>query len=91
MLTLAGESDQQSFDQKVRYFDVLDLKGEVQALLEKLNVDNYNINYYNYTGNVDFEVEYKVKNELFARIIKFSDSYLKSFDIEKPVIVCELL
>ncbi len=90
LLTLAGENDYYTFNQKVRNFDVLDIKGEMQMLLEKLHIDNYNINYYNYTGNVDFEIEYSIKNDVFAKIIKFSDSYLKSFDIERPVIVCEL-
>jgi phenylalanyl-tRNA synthetase beta chain len=90
LLTLAGEYDNNTFNQKARNFDILDIKGEVQALLEKLHIDSYNINYYNYTGNIDFEIEYSVKNDVFARITKFSDSYLKSFDIERPVIVCEL-
>lgn len=90
LLTLAGENDLQTLDSPIRYFDVLDLKGEVQVLLEKLNIDNYKINYYNYSGNVDFEVEYKIKDDIFAKIIKFSAKYLKTFDIERPVIVCEL-
>jgi len=90
LFTLAGEFDVESLDIKPRYFDLLDIKAEVKALLEKLNVANYNINYYNYSGNFDFQVDYEVNGVLVAKIIKFNDKFLKSLNIEKPVIVCEI-
>ena len=90
LFTLAGEFDVESLDIKPRYFDLLDIKAEVKALLEKLNVANYNINYYNYSENFDFQVDYDVNGVLVAKIIKFNDKFLKSLNIEKPVIVCEI-
>jgi phenylalanyl-tRNA synthetase beta chain len=89
LITLAGDYDVESFDVKPRYFDLLDIKAEVKALLEKLNIANYNINYYNYNGNFEFQVDYRVNGSLISKISKFNDKFLRSLDIEKPVIVCE--
>lgn len=89
-VTLAGEYDGKSFDQKRRNFDILDMKAEVEALLEKINIENYNTNYYYYTGQFDNIVEYKIGDDVIAKIYEFSDKVLKEFDIDKPVIVCEL-
>ncbi|MCI0449346.1 MAG: hypothetical protein L0Y79_06105 [Chlorobi bacterium] len=91
LFTLAGEFDVESFDIKPRYFDILDMKAEVKALLEKLNVANYNINYYNYSGNFDFQLDHNVNGVLVAKIIKFNEKFLKNLNIEKPVIACEIL
>lgn len=89
MLVLAGEYDVKSSDIKPRYFDLRDIKGELKALLEKLNIANYNINYYNYNGNYEFQLEYAIKGNILAKISKFSEKFLKKIDISKPVIVAE--
>jgi phenylalanyl-tRNA synthetase beta chain len=90
LLALAGEYDVESTDIKPRYFDLLDIKAELKALLEKLNIANYNINYYNYKGNFEFQLEYEIKGNIIANISKFSSKFLKKLDIEKPVLVCEI-
>jgi phenylalanyl-tRNA synthetase beta chain len=90
LITIAGENDISAFDQKSRYFDVLDLKGEVQVLLEKLNIANYNINYYNYSETIESAIEFSYRSDVFLKILKFSESYLKTFDIERPVIACSV-
>lgn len=89
MLVLAGEYDVKSSDIKSRYFDLRDIKGELKALLEKLNIANYNINYYNYSGNFEFQLDYAIKGKIIAKVSKFSEKFLKKIDISKPVIVAE--
>lgn len=89
-LTLAGESDFHAVNQKSRYFDIFDLKGELKALLEKLNIDNYKLNYYNYKDFYDFRIDYFVKEVVFASIYSFSKKVLNNFDINKPVIIGEI-
>ena len=92
MLTMAGEYDQQSLNQKSRYFDIFDLKGELKALLEKLNIDNYKLNCYNYKDFYDFKLEYQSKEICYLReFISFQKKYLITFDIDKPVIVARYL
>ena len=90
ILVLAGEIDVESYDVKPRYFDLLDIKAEVKALLEKLHIENFKINHYNYTGNYEYIIDYTIENEIIAKIVKITDKYLKSIDIEKPVIICEI-
>lgn len=89
MLVMAGEYDVESYDIKPRYFDLLDIKAEVKAFLEKIHIEYYKINYYNYTGNYEYIVEFTVKDGVIAKIFKISDKFLNSIDIFKPVIVCE--
>lgn len=89
LLTLAGEYDVESTDIKPRQFDLLDIKAELKALLEKLNIATYNINYYNYSGNIEFQLEYEINGNIIAKISKFSSKFLKKLDIEKNVLVCE--
>lgn len=90
LLTLAGNYDVESADTRPRYFDILDIKAEVKGLLEKLNVEFYNINYYNYTGNIDFQLNYDVKGISAAVVSKFSERFLKKLNIDKPVLICEI-
>jgi phenylalanyl-tRNA synthetase beta chain len=90
MLTLCGEYDVESVSQKTRSFDIFDLKGELQVLLEKLHIDNYKLNHYNYSEIYAFSTEFTVKEKVLACIFKFSDKCLKIFDIEKDVYGCEI-
>jgi phenylalanyl-tRNA synthetase beta chain len=90
LITIAGDYDLKSFNQKSRYFDILDLKGELKALLEKLNIDNYKLNYYNYADYYEFKIDYVVANMVIASIYSFSKEILNQYDIEKPVLSCEI-
>ncbi len=90
LLTECGEYDVESINQKSRSFDIFDLKGELQVLLEKLHIDNFKLNHYNYNEIFDFSTEFVIKDKIAARIFKFSDKYLKIFDIDKDVFGCEI-
>jgi len=90
ILVLAGEYDVESYDIKPRYFDLLDIKAEVKAFLEKLHIENFKIFHYNYTGNFEYVLNYSLNDEIIVKVFKLSDKYLKSYDIEKPVIICEI-
>ncbi|MGA2668604.1 MAG: phenylalanine--tRNA ligase subunit beta [Ignavibacteria bacterium] len=89
-LVLAGEHDMEAVNQKLRQFDVFDMKGEVQMLLEKFNIDYYNLNYYNYTENYEYRIDFELRDRVIASVFQFSDRVLKFFDIENTVIGCEL-
>src|SRR4030095_12963285 len=89
LIALAGYFDIESHETKPRYFDLLDIKAEVKAFLEKIHIEYYKINYYNYTEIYEYMLEYVKGDEIIAKIMKISDKYLKSQNIEKPVIICE--
>lgn len=90
LLTAAGEYDFESVSQKSRSFDIFDLKGELQVLLEKLHIDNYKLNDYNYSEIFDFSSEFSVGDKVFAKIFKFNNKCLKIYDIDKDVYGCEI-
>jgi phenylalanyl-tRNA synthetase beta chain len=90
LLTIAGEYDLESVSQKSRSFDIFDLKGELQVLLEKLHIDNYKLNDYNYSEIFDFSTEFSLSGKVFARIFKFNSKCLKIYDIDKDVYGCEI-
>jgi len=89
-MILAGEYDYYTPNMKSRYFDIFDLKGELKALLDKLNIDNYELNYYNYKDFYDYKLEYLFKDVVFAAVYSFSKKILDIFDINKPVIIAEI-
>ncbi|RPI12939.1 MAG: phenylalanine--tRNA ligase subunit beta [Ignavibacteriae bacterium] len=90
LLITAGDYDELAVNEKGRSFEIFDIRGEVQALLEKLNIDNYKLNYYNYNNFFDYGVEYTIGKQILARVFKFSKKCLDAFDIEKPVFGCDL-
>ncbi len=90
LLTAAGEYEVESVNKITRSFDIFDLKGELQVLLEKLHIDNFKLNHYNYTELFEYSTDFAIKNKVIARIFKFSDKCLKIFDIDKDVFGCEI-
>jgi len=90
LLTMAGEYDYETLSQKARSFDIFDLKGEVQVLLEKFNIDNYELNDYNYIENFEHSIEFCVNKQQIAKAYEISRDLLAVFDISKRVLCCEL-
>lgn len=90
ILVLAGNYDIQEIGKKDREFDVFDMKGEVEAMFEKFNIEINKLNDYYYGDYYDYRIDYFNENVLIATIIKFSKKLLKCFDIDRTVIVCEI-
>ncbi len=76
--------------EKGREFDVFDMKGELEMLFGKFNIEINKLNDYYYSDYFDCRIEYFNKNVLIASIVKFSKGFLKKFDIERSVITCEI-
>jgi len=92
MLVMAGEADMSSVDVKSRNYDIYDMIGEAEGLFEKLRVVNIKkFDYYSHNSVLESVVEYKTRNNTVARITGFSKKFLQSLNIERPVIVCEIL
>lgn len=89
-LTLAGEYDLKALNQKQRDFDVYDMKGEVEMLLAKLNIDYYNINDYNYSEKFDFYIDYIVRDKVICKIFQIDNKKSEFFNINPDVIFCEI-
>lgn len=89
-MILAGDHEASYVNEKSRLFEIFDLKGEVKALLDKLNIDNDKLNYYNYGDYYDYRVEYLSGNRSLGSIYSFSSQILQRYGISKPVFCAEL-
>lgn len=85
---LTGETDKNSFDEVHKHFDYIDIKGELEMLLSKMNIENYEIIYY-YEDNLFFEI--KKNDKVLGRIYNFDASSLsKNIGIENDVYIVEI-
>ena len=90
LLINAGEYETEHYGTKTRDFEVEDIKGELEMLLGKFNIEINKLNDYYYSNYFDCRIEYFNNNVLIAAIVKFSRNFLKKFEIPGSVIICEI-
>jgi phenylalanyl-tRNA synthetase beta chain len=84
---LYGRNDLDYYSNKDDRFGMMDIKGEMEMLMFKLNLEIYRYIYYNKESNV---LEFKVNNEVFGMISEVETRILQLFDIKNDVYICEL-
>lgn len=91
-ICLTGKLVDKNWKEQAIQSDIFYLKGLVEALLEKLSLDNINFTSYYASENDFYSIEIKVfiDKTYIGSLYKMTDSYLKKFDIEKPVFIAEL-
>ncbi len=93
ILVIAGKFDLISSIKNadfLRNFDIFDLKGELEMLLAKFNIEINKFNDYYYSDFYDCKIDYLRGNVLQATLIQFSGHFLNKFDISQPVFACEI-
>ncbi len=91
---LSGINDLRSFDVKEREYDVYDLKGEVEMFMNKINIENYDLNYYNVTGNDCKIADVLINKAITGSIYRFTEddghfvekeqtAYIAEFDFDE--------
>jgi phenylalanyl-tRNA synthetase beta chain len=91
---LSGINDFRSFDVKDREYDVYDLKGEVEMFMNKINIENYDLNYYNVIGDDCKIADVLINKVITGSIYRFTEdgghfvekeqiAYLAEFDIDE--------
>lgn len=90
-ICLTGKLVDKNWKENAIQSDIFYLKGLVEALLEKLSLDNVNFTSYYASENEFYSIEIKVfiEKTYIGSLYKMTESYLKKFDIEKPVFVAE--
>jgi phenylalanyl-tRNA synthetase beta chain len=91
LLVLSGNERPPGYGAVPRKVDLFDIKGEVEALLEKFCLDKYRFIYYDTSGRIDetsFNIE--INNTYAGYIAKLSKHWLEKFDIDEDVFFCEL-
>lgn len=90
ILIFADKYDLEDINQKNREFDISDVKGELEMLLKKFHIEINELNDYYYDDYYDYKIDYFNQNGLIASCVKFSRNFLKNFDIDKSVVICEI-
>ncbi|MFC2092833.1 phenylalanine--tRNA ligase subunit beta [Bacteroidota bacterium] len=88
-LALSGKRDKMSFNEPDVYFDIYDLKGELEMFLSKLNLDNLVLFCYNDKEN-NIVVDLIIGNLLIGKVNKVSNEMLNLFDIEQDIYFSEI-
>ena len=88
---LSGNFDLVSFNTPERSFDIFDLKGELEILMSKLNLENFRLFYYN-EGNINknIQIDISVNDKKIGQLYKIGKELLDIFDIEVNVYLCEI-
>ncbi|HRE41116.1 MAG TPA: phenylalanine--tRNA ligase subunit beta [Ignavibacteria bacterium] len=91
---LYGNDDKKTHNLNNSKFSIFNLKGEVEMLLAKMNIENIKLFYYNdlaYSSNfIEVSVSTKNKNDkpdVIGKIFKISQDVLEKFDIESDVFI----
>lgn len=89
-ICLAGKSDKYKFGEPSNNFDYFDLKGEIEMLFSKLNLENQRLfYYYESQNNTRFECVVKLDNNYFGKIRLIGKDILEVFDLEFNVLIAE--
>jgi phenylalanyl-tRNA synthetase beta chain len=90
-ICLTGKLIDKNWKENAIVSDIFYLKGIVEALLEKLSLDNINFTSYYASENAFYSIEIKVfiGKTYIGSLYKMTEDYLKKFDIEKPVYIAE--
>lgn len=90
-ICLTGKLVDKNWKENAIASDIFYLKGIVEALLEKLALENVNFTSYYASENEFYSIEIKtfIGKTYIGSLYKMNENYLKKFDIEKPVYVAE--
>jgi len=91
-ICLTGKLVDKNWKENAIQSDIFYLKGIVEALFEKLSLDNINFTSYYALENEFYSIEIKIfiDKVYVGSLYKMTESYLKKFDVEKPVYIAEL-
>jgi phenylalanyl-tRNA synthetase beta chain len=86
---LSGSDDKKSFNLKERNFDIFEIKGELEILFSKLNIENNELIYYNEeSGSGYFDI--KINNASIGKLYILNNRDNPEFEIENDVFIAEL-
>jgi phenylalanyl-tRNA synthetase beta chain len=91
LILLSGRTAKPQFNAGSREVDLFDLKGEIEALLSKFNLDKYRfISYDSATALIESALAVEINGTYAGLLGKLAKSVAERFDIEDEVFVSEL-
>lgn len=88
-IVIAGNWNQESWNQKQEKVDILQLKGTLEQILRRLKIQDYQLDL-NPTTYEDNGIDYNLQENKIAHLAKLSSTLLKKFDIDKEVYYAEI-
>jgi phenylalanyl-tRNA synthetase beta chain len=89
-MAVSGRFDAELLYGGSRKFDIFDLKGEIEMLMFKLNLENYQFFYYNNQPLNEIKIEIALNDKKIGNIYKADKHLLNEFDIEEDVYYAEI-
>lgn len=90
MIVMSGRKDNVRFFSGEEWFDLFDIKGEIEMLLSKLNLENYRLFYYNDNNFDDVRIDISLNDIVIGTINKADRTMRKEFEIENDVYFGEI-
>lgn len=90
IIAIAGKRDSELIYGGDKNFDIFEIKGEVEMLLSKLNLENFALIYYTDKDLTGHKIGININNELAGVIYDVNSSLKKRFDIEPEVYLAEI-
>ena len=91
LLVLCGYQSTVSYGSTARFVDILDMKGEVSALLSKFCLDNYRFIYYdNQESLCESGIGIEINGTYAGFLGRVRKQIAEKLDIDEEVFVCEL-
>jgi len=91
LIVLSGSQQTISYGQPIWKIDLLDIKGEVSALLSKFNLDNYRFIYYDTPKTLtDPRIDIEINGTYGGFFGKVQKHIAHALDLDEEVFVCEL-
>jgi phenylalanyl-tRNA synthetase beta chain len=89
IIALSGRRDSELIYGGEKSFDIFDIKGEVEMLLCKLNLENFTLFYY-YANNSDsVKIDIRIDDKIIGNIYRIDSSLKKDFEIDSNVYIAE--
>lgn len=90
VFALSGKYDGTAFYEGERSYEMSDIKGELEMLLFKLNIETFRLFYYNDNQFGGVRIDVGLNGEVAGNINKADRNLLKAYDIESDVYFCRI-
>ncbi|MBI5476321.1 MAG: phenylalanine--tRNA ligase subunit beta [Ignavibacteriales bacterium] len=93
MLTigLSGSANRVNWDEKSRFYDIFDIKGEIESFFEKISLDNIKFIPYSTTNALsESDLRIEINSEYIGTIGMIRKDVLKRFGIEQDVVFADI-
>jgi phenylalanyl-tRNA synthetase beta chain len=88
---LSGDASEREWHGDARAYDLFDLKGKIEALLQKLHIQQYDFLSSDKSSTLSANgLQVRINGKVAGQLVELTKETLIAFDVEQPVYVAEL-